>query len=244
METLKQSKVGLIVAKNYKTAKVLTEHGIDFCCRGGITLEEACRAEGLSVEDVLPALMTAYEQEPEEDFQEMSLSDLVDHIVEVHHSYVDETGPVLLGYLRKIERVHGDRHPELREVRAEFEDALDHLEAHMEKEETILFPFIKRHESEDETSQPIAEDSQRLEGPIKMMEHEHDVEGQRFRKISKLTAGYVPPRDACQTYRVSFQLLEEFENDLHRHIHLENNILFVKAKELFDRQRECEKGKF
>lgn len=238
MENLKQSKVGGIVAKNYKTAKVLTEHGIDFCCRGGITLEQACLSEGVAIEDLLPALMAAYEQESEEDFQTMSLSELVNHIVDVHHAYVDETGPVLLGYLRKIERVHGDRHPELREVRAEFEDALDNLSAHMEKEETVLFPFIKRLEEAVESGQAIAEDVQRLEGPIQMMEHEHDVEGQRFRKISSLTNGYQPPRDACQTYRVSFQLLEEFENDLHRHIHLENNILFVKAKELFEKRAE------
>jgi regulator of cell morphogenesis and NO signaling len=144
---------------------------------------------------------------------------------------------VLLGYLRKIERVHGDRHPELREVRAEFEEAMHQLSAHMEKEETIVFPFIERIEKakEGESDLQGAMESMNIEDPIRMMEHEHEVEGERFRKISQLTKGYTPPRDACQTYRVSFQLLEEFEKDLHRHIHLENNILFIKAKEMYKR---------
>jgi len=235
MENLKNKKVGAIVAKNYRTAKVLTAFGIDFCCRGGITLDEACQNEGVSLDELLPALREAYEKPDEENFKEMLPRDLIKHIVSVHHSYIDETGPVLLGYLRKIERVHGDRHPELHEVRAEFEEALDQLSAHMEKEETILFPFIERIEAAEETSSPLqpGPGPANVEAPIRMMEDEHEVEGERFRKISGLTSGYEPPRDACQTYRVSFQLLQEFENDLHRHIHLENNILFKQAKEMY-----------
>ena len=162
------------------------------------------------------------------------MTDLVDHIVGVHHKYVETTIPALKFYLDKIAKVHGNNHPELLEIRDEFFKTADALTSHMKKEEFILFPYIKAMESARKNHFPLSPAHfGGIENPIAMMEEEHDTEGERFRKISALSNNYTPPSDACQTYKVAFAMLQEFENDLHTHIHLENNILFPESKEVF-----------
>jgi regulator of cell morphogenesis and NO signaling len=234
MATITEKKVGKIVADNFRTAKVFTEYGIDFCCKGAVKLSDACSTRGLDVEEVVQKLEQIMQVADQSPYQQMTLSQLIDHIVNVHHHYVEETIPALKFYLEKIERVHGDRHPELSQIREEFFATAGALTAHLKKEEFILFPYIKAMEEAKSKNFPLSKPHfGHIENPIAMMEDEHDTEGERFRRIAALTQNYTPPTDACQTYRVAFSLLQEFEQDLHTHIHLENNVLFPTALVLF-----------
>ncbi len=234
METISKRKVGGIVAENFRTAKVFTEHGIDFCCKGGITLEEACKKNGADLNSLIRDLDKAIQSQEGSNYSKLNLGQLIDHIVNHHHHYVENTIPALKIYLDKLEKVHGENHPELSAIRNEFYKAADALNAHMKKEELILFPYVKAMEESQAHGFPLSKPHfGHIDHPIQMMEVEHDTEGERFRIISALANAYTPPSDGCQTYRVAFSLLEEFEEDLHTHIHLENNILFPKAKALY-----------
>lgn len=234
MNEIAEKKVGNIVAENFRTAKIFTDYGIDFCCKGGIKLSDACEKKGVDLEEISAVLEQIVKQKDETHYQDFGMADLVDHIVGVHHKYVETTIPALKFYLDKIAKVHGDNHPELLVIRDEFFNTADALTAHMKKEEFILFPYIKAMEAARIGNFPLSPAHfGDIENPIAMMEEEHETEGDRFRKISELSNNYTPPADACQTYKVAFAMLQEFENDLHTHIHLENNILFPEAKEAF-----------
>ena len=234
MNQLAEKKVGKIVADNFRTAKVFTEFGIDFCCKGGVKLSEACETRGLDTEKVIQELLPIFQTADSTNYLGMGMKELVDHIVTVHHKYVEDTIPALKFYLDKINRVHGDRHPELEEIKTLFFETADALTVHLKKEEFVLFPYIKAMEDALKNDFPLsAPHFGHIDNPIAMMEEEHDTEGERFRKISALSNTYNPPSDACQTYRVAFAMLQEFENDLHTHIHLENNILFPVAQQVF-----------
>ena len=236
MNQLAEKKVGKIVADNFRTAKVFTDFGIDFCCKGAVKLSEACESRGLDTEKVIQELLPIFQTADSTNYLGMGMEELVDHIVTVHHKYVENTIPALKFYLDKINRVHGDRHPELEEIKTLFFETADALTVHMKKEEFILFPYIKAMEDALKNEFPLsAPHFGHIDNPIAMMEEEHDTEGERFRKIAALSNAYTPPSDACQTYRVAFAMLQEFESDLHTHIHLENNILFPVAQQVFAR---------
>lgn len=239
MHELASTKVSKIVARNYRTAKVFTTYGIDFCCNGGIPLADACAQRGVDLSRVLGEIETALQDPDPQDFQSMDPRRLVDHILSVHHQYVRTTLPVLRTYLNKLSRVHGERHPELLRIEALFSESALALLEHMEKEEQILFPYVRALADASAHQYPLsAPHFGHIRNPIAMMEDEHQTEGERFRAIAALSDNYQPPADACQTYRVAFAVLEEFERDLHKHIHLENNILFPKATELYQAQLE------
>lgn len=234
VQELASRKVGGIVAENFKTAKVFTEYGIDFCCKGGISLTEACEKNGVAIDRILADLEQAVVQPDKVHFKDFGLSQLIDYIVSTHHQYVENTIPALKTYLPKIASVHGDRYPELIEIAQEFIWAANALTTHMKKEEFVLFPYLKAMENAQRSGFSLPEAHfGHIDNPISMMEEEHDTEGERFRRISSLTDGYTCPPDGCQTYKVAFAMLKEFEADLHTHIHLENNILFPKAQELY-----------
>ena len=234
MENLSKRKVGGIVAENFRAAKVFTEYGIDFCCKGGITLEKACEVNNVSMDNILQDLENVVNTPEEVHFTDFGLTDLINHITTSHHQYVENSIPALKIYLQKLVLVHGGRHPELAEIKDEFFKAADALTTHMKKEELILFPYVKAMEEAQSSHFNLSKPHfGTIENPIHMMEDEHDTEGERFRLISELTGGYRTPADGCQTYKVAFAMLQEFEEDLHKHIHLENNILFPKATELF-----------
>ena len=136
-------------------------------------------------------------------------------------------------FLDKLCKVHGDRHPELFEINAIFNESARDLAAHLKKEELVLFPFIKQMVKAKISGEDVLQPHfGTVENPVNMMMHEHTTEGERFEKIAQLTHNYAPPADACNTYRVTFAMLQDFENDLHKHIHLENNILFPKSIKL------------
>lgn len=231
--------VGQIVANNFRTAEVFKRYGIDFCCKGGRLLQDVCRDKGIDqrkIEHELQEITRSIAPITENDYKDMPLDELAAYIEKTHHSYVRESIPVLLAYLDKVNKVHGGRHPELNELYIQFTECAEELTQHMVKEETILFPAIKKLAAALKTVTMLNAPFffGKLGNPISMMEREHTIEGERFARITELCNNYTPPEDACTTYRVSFLKLEEFMNNLFTHIHLENNILFpgaLKAEE-------------
>ncbi|MGU3374770.1 iron-sulfur cluster repair di-iron protein [Chryseobacterium sp. M5A1_1a] len=226
--------IGNIVAEDFRTAAIFKRHGIDFCCKGGRTIEEACNSKKMDSEKIYEELETLPKNEAAAiDFNSWPLDLLADYIEKTHHRYVEEKTQVLQAFLDKLCKVHGERHPELFEINALFNESARDLASHMKKEELILFPFVRnmikaKISGGDLPQTPFGT----VENPVNMMQHEHTVEGDRFRKIAEITNEYQPPADACNTYKVAFAMLQDFENDLHKHIHLENNILFSKAIQL------------
>ncbi|WP_322550051.1 iron-sulfur cluster repair di-iron protein [Flavobacterium psychraquaticum] len=223
--------IGEMVADDFRTASVFSANKIDFCCKGNRTLDEVCSQKGLDVSTVLEQLEKATATDNTSiDFNTWELDLLIDYIEKKHHRYVEEKIPVLLSFLLKLEQVHGAAHPELFEIKNLFKRTADELTQHMKKEELILFPYIKKMVEADRTKSALsAPGFGSVANPIAMMMEEHENEGNRFEKIVAISNNYTPPADGCNTYKVTFQMLQEFESDLHTHIHLENNILFPKA---------------
>jgi regulator of cell morphogenesis and NO signaling len=240
---LQERTVGSIVADDYRTAAVFNAHGIDFCCKGGRSIVEVCRTKGLDPDALEREIRQATERESgaSDDVQHWPLARLIEHIERVHHRFVESRSTILLQFLDKLCRVHGERHPELFAIRDEFQGCAHAMAAHMKKEELVLFPFINQLEQARQHGMPApAPHFGTVDNPIAMMEHEHDAEGERFRRIAELSDGYSNPPDGCTTYGTTYAMLREFEEDLHRHIHLENNILFPRAKAL-ERELRSEK---
>jgi regulator of cell morphogenesis and NO signaling len=235
MNILEKQTIGEYVAKDFRTASVFSKYGIDFCCKGNRTIEEACSKKGMNFELIEKEVNQLLEMKSDGaiDFQSWPVDLLVDYIEKTHHRYVEEKTPVLLAFLDKLCKVHGGAHPELFLINELFKGCAGELAQHMKKEELILFPFIKQMANATRTNQELEQPHfGTVVNPIAMMKHEHENEGERFVKIAELTNNYIPPADACNTYKVTFSMLQEFEQDLHKHIHLENNILFIKAIEM------------
>lgn len=232
MNTLEQLTVGEYVANDFRTAALFSKYGIDFCCKGNRTLEEVCAKKDINPEDLQKEIQTVLETKNDQaiDFKSWSSSLLVDYIVEKHHTYVEEKTPILIQFLDKLCKVHGERHPELFEISSLFKLSAGNLAQHMKKEELLLFPFIQKMVKAQKENLSLEQPHfGKVENPIAMMKEEHTTEGEHFATIATLSDGFTPPEDACSTYRVTYQMLKEFEQDLHKHIHLENNILFPKA---------------
>lgn len=235
METLEQITIGEYVAKDFRTAALFSKYGIDFCCNGNRSIEEACQKKAVTADILLQEIETVLSSKSDSgiDYNAWPIDLLADYIEKTHHRYVSEKTPVLLQFLDKLSRVHGAKHPELLLINELFKGCAGELAQHMKKEELILFPFIKKMVHATLSDELIElPHFETIQNPIAMMMHEHDAEGVRFRKIAELTNNYTPPADGCNTYKVTFAMLEEFEQDLHKHIHLENNILFPKAAKL------------
>lgn len=234
MEKIESKTVGQIVAEDYRTSDVFRKYNIDFCCGGNRTVNDACEKKGIDYSELMDELeKSVTNKENKDEFSSMELDALCDHIEKKHHAYVEQRLPLIHEYLEKIARVHGSRHPGLLEVYSLFSEGSGELAAHMKKEELMLFPHIRKMAKSIREGEALDKPSfGSVANPVEAMMQEHDNEGDRFRRISEITNGYEPPEDACNTYRVAFHLLQEFENDLHLHIHLENNILFPKALEL------------
>ncbi len=232
METLSKKTVGSLVAQNYKASAVFAKYGIDFCCGGGRTLADSCAKKKLDLEKVEAELADtlANKQDSGVDYNTWPLDLLADYIVKTHHRYVAEKIPMLRAWLDKLCSVHGERHPELHQIREIFFRSAAELEGHMQKEELVLFPLIHQMvQAKQENTSMNQHHCGTVQNPISVMEHEHDVVGNWFKEIAAISGNFTPPEDGCTTYRVTFATLKEFEEDLHKHIHLENNILFPKA---------------
>ena len=232
MEVQKKQIIGELVAKDYRAASVFKKYGIDFCCQGNRTINDACTEKKLDVVMVLNDLNAIGNTSNSAgiDFKSWPLDLLTDYIEKTHHRYVEDKSPELIAYLEKICEVHGKNHTELFEIKELMQQTVDNMTQHMKKEELILFPYISKMEKAKRTGELLQKPNfESIKNPINDMESEHSAEGDRFRDIETLSNNYTPPEDACNTYQVTFAMLKEFQDDLHLHIHLENNILFPKS---------------
>ena len=234
MEITKDTVIGELVAKDYKTASIFKKYGIDFCCQGNRSIDNACTAKNVDTTQLLADLNALSENNGAKtmnDYNSWDLDLLADYIEKRHHRFVEEKITEITPYLEKVTRVHGKHHPELIRVLELFNESVGNLTQHMKKEELMLFPFIRKMVDAKRKNAPLERRPHfgTVENPVGAMMHEHTREGEIYREISELTNGYETPEDGCNTYRVTLNLLKEFEDDLHLHIHLENNILFPKA---------------
>jgi regulator of cell morphogenesis and NO signaling len=221
--------IGEIVANDFRAASLFKEAGIDFCCGGNKSLSDACKEKGTNESHLIKQL-EALAHTPVSgamNFKEWELGFLSEYIMNTHHKFVLKNLPELVFYTQKIANVHGDHHPELLEVASLFTKINEELLQHLKNEEEVLFPAIKEAEKSisPEVKSTIVSEITRMQG-------EHEFAGGAMDKINVLTNNYFIPEDACNTYRVSLKLLEQFEDDLHIHVHLENNILYPKALKL------------
>lgn len=227
--------LGQIAAKDIRKAQIFKKYGLDFCCGGKKTVKEACQEKGLDVTKIEQELQHADKLPSSRPlpYNEWKIDFLADYIVNTHHSYVEKTLPDIRTYAEKVKNVHGSRHPELIPIRQLVETVYTELMSHMVKEEKILFPYIKEMAKASGGKQPLqASHFGTVQNPINMMEMEHEAVGEALAQIRELTNNYTLPDDACASYSLLYRLLDEFEQDLILHVHLENNILFPKALEI------------
>jgi regulator of cell morphogenesis and NO signaling len=218
--------LGEIVIEQHKAAAVFEKHNLDFCCKGKRSLAVACAEKGIPVENIVDELIAqAMGNEVKTPFEEMSATALISHILSNHHFYVQQYGPAIKEHLDRVAGKHGDKFPWMKAVAADYTTALEDLILHMQKEEILLFPRIIRMENSEKGTYP----AHFVSAPIGVMEAEHEVAGNLMQRIKELTGNYTWPEAACTTYRVSMLELKEFEENLHQHVHLENNLLFPKA---------------
>ncbi len=224
--------LGAIAAKDLRKAEVFKKYGLDFCCGGKKTVKEACAEKGIDVTKVEKELQQADKNPAARPlpYNDWNLDFLADYIVNTHHSYVRKTLPDIKGYALKVAQVHGAHHPELIPIQQLVEAVNKELSEHIVKEEKILFPFIKELVmAKDRSQSPRAVQFGSVQNPIHMMEEEHESAGKCLEEIRTLSNNYALPEDACASYSLLFKMLNDFEEDLHIHVHLENNILFPKA---------------
>jgi regulator of cell morphogenesis and NO signaling len=221
-----------IAIEHPTTVRVFESLGIDYCCGGKRSLQDACEHAGVPVERALDLLAAVKEDSPADaaNWGGASAQELIRHIVGQHHSYVRSETPRLTTMFEKVVSRHGQAHPEVASIRNLFEALTQELSVHMLKEENVLFPYFEQIESSvarGTTPPPAVFGSVQM--PISRMLADHDDAGELLTRIRALSSGYRAPESACPTYRALYHGLEEFERDFHRHVHLENNILFPRA---------------
>ena len=237
MSVTAEKTVRELVLENPAATRVFEKLGIDYCCGGNKSLEEACRTANLPMDDVLDSLEMAEQSaravQEDRNWPRELLADLVAHINSTHHKYTRDEIARLGPLFDKVCSVHGKNHPELPQVRASFQGLAQELTMHMMKEERVLFPYIVRMEESVIQKEPVLPPPfGSVQNPVSMMMHEHDSACEALRAMRQASAGYRPPGDACISYQTLYKALADFEADLHQHIHLENNILFPRAIEM------------
>lgn len=224
--------IGAIVAADFRTAKVFESHGIDFCCGGKEVLAVTCSKKGLDTATIIGELETLKNGPPEQsqNYSSWAVSFLADYIVNTHHAYLKDNDEQIAAYARKIAAVHGANHPEVVQIAAIFDKIASDMTAHLKAEEEVLFPAIKRADDAAKAGHtPDADDRNTIRTALVQLHLEHEVIGDSIHTIRHLAHGYAIPDDGCNTFMVTYKKLKEFEDDLHKHVHLENNILFPKA---------------
>ena len=214
-------------------ARVFEKFGIDYCCGGEKSLAQACSAARVNLLEVAEELETPQSQASDRDWQKAALAELAKHIVENHHSYVKQEIQRLIPLSAKVAGVHAKNHPETEQIQSSFHALAEELTMHLMKEERMLFPYIEQLECAANCGgRPAAPMFGTVKNPVRMMMMEHDSAGELLRKMRQITNNYTLPTDACMSFQMLYRGLQEFETDLHQHIHLENNILFPRAVEL------------
>ena len=237
MSTTAEKTVRELALENPAATRVFEKLGIDYCCGGNKSLEEACRTANLPMNEVLDSLEMAEQSartvQKDHDWPTELLADLVAHINSTHHKYTREEIARLGPLFDKVCSVHGKNHRELLQVRASFQGLAQELTMHMMKEQMVLFPYIVRMEESVIQKEPVLPPPfGSVQNPVSMMMHEHDSAGEALRAMREASGGYAAPPDACISYQTLYKILAAFETDLHQHIHLENNILFPRAIEM------------
>ncbi len=232
MQSPRERLIKELVTEDFRTAAVFEKYSIDFCCGGKKPLEAACLEQGVDISRVL-AELHELDRMPTNNgnrFDQWDLDFLAEYIIRNHHHYLRQIIPTLSAHTGKIAGVHGKNHPELVAIADRFRAIAEELAGHMMKEERVLFPYISLlARARREGTAPERPPFQTVRNPIQMMEAEHQSAGDGLAFIRSASQEYTVPQDGCTTYRVTYRELEEFERDLHQHVHLENNILFPKA---------------
>lgn len=232
----REQTVGAIVTQDFRTAAVFESHGIDFCCGGDVTLTEACAAAHVDPERVaqdLARATAAARTARDDDYASWTLTRLLDHIKAVHHRYLRENTARTGAYARKIADVHGAHHPELVEISAVYDEMATALMTHLDDEEQVVFPAVRRAEASARAGEAVDQaDAEALREGAVQLAAEHDEVGGALHRIHDLSMGYALPADSCATYSLAFSSLQEFEADIHKHVHLENNILLPRMAAL------------
>lgn len=224
--------IGELVAEDYRSAAVFAKYGIDFCCGGQVTLGAVCRDKGLDSEEIQREIEAA-RNEPSsrsENYAAWALPFLADYIVNTHHAWLDENTDQIAAYARKIAEVHGAHHPEVIEIATIFDKIAADLVDHLREEEDVLFPTIRRLDAARLAgATPEAKDLATIKDSLEKLNEEHEAIGDAVHAIRHLAKDFAIPEGVCNTFVVTYRKLKEFEDDLHKHVHLENNILFPKA---------------
>jgi regulator of cell morphogenesis and NO signaling len=227
--------VGEFVADNYRAAKVFEKHGIDFCCGGNVTLAEICTNKGIdfaAIEGEIEAVKSE-PVEPSQNYASWEMPFLADYIINAHHSYIKENIGQIAAYAHKIAAVHGANHPEVIQIDIIFNKIAGDMATHLREEEEVFFPAIKRaYATRTAGAAPETKDIATIMNSLNKLSHEHVKIGDAMHTIRHLAKEYAIPDNVCNTFMVTYQKLKEFEDDLHKHVHLENNILFLKAAKL------------
>ena len=230
MENIDEKTVAEIVTENIRTADVFKKNGIDFCCGGHVSVQEICAKKGVDYSKLKEEILNIGKTPSSgHDFNSWDLEFLADYIENTHHKYVTEANQLIIEYSDKVASVHGHHYTETVKINRLFHELANELTMHMQKEEQILFPIIRNIAKAKKDGSSFSHSVGSIQQPIKMMEEEHTGAGDILKKIAELSNNYKPPVDACNTYRALYSKLEEYQNDLFQHIHLENNILFPKA---------------
>lgn len=229
------STIGEIVASNYHAAGVFHRFGMDFCCGGGISLKKACEKKDTDLKSLIAALQLVKNNVigSEENFQSWEPDYLIDYIINNHHNFVRIKTEEISVYAEKVAKVRGEQYPETVTIFEKFKMLSSELITHLEAEEVRLFPLIKTIYRSRLKGETIADKIiKSLNEELSRMEDDHVLAGDTLKEIRELSNQFAPPVNACRTYQILYQNLAGFEQDLHKHVHLENNILFKKAKQL------------
>lgn len=219
--------LGALVRENLAYAEVFESEGIDYCCGGDVTLQAACQAADIEVEDLCERLTEA-RRDTDDGADWETHTELVEDIISTHHQYLREELPVLEGLVRKVARVHGENHPELRDVKSESLELTEEMKRHIDEEEAELFPIIEKLDRGESLTDAERET---IRSEIEDMEVDHEETATRLENLSELTDGYAIPEDACASYQAMLERLEALEIDTHRHVHKENNVLFAEVEQ-------------
>lgn len=221
-----------IVTSNFNTAKVFEKYNLDFCCKGNVSFAEVILDKKINEDEITEELEKVILNESPNDARhnEWELDFLVAYIVNNHHNYVRRMLPILNERAAKIAAKHPEKYPWMIDVRDSLVSVTNELSHHMIKEEQILFPYVlKLVEAKRKNIKPSLPTFGTAENPIKVMEKEHENAGDELYFIRNITNSYTAPEEACTTFKLFYSELKEFEEDLHKHVHLENNILFPKT---------------
>jgi regulator of cell morphogenesis and NO signaling len=227
--------IGEIVADDYRTAKVFENYGIDFCCGGNVALAATCTKKGIDLATITGELKAVKSKpvERSQNYGSWEMPFLTDYIVNAHHGYIKENIGQIAVHAHKIAAVHGVHHPEVIEIAAIFDKIASDLTNHLQEEEEVFFPAIKRADAAKKAgAAPETKDIETIKNSLNKLSNEHQEVGDAIHTIRHLAKEYAIPGDVCNTFVLTYQQLKEFEDDLHKHVHLENNILFLKAAQL------------